>query len=55
MSNDWPLSGLAIFRYVVTILAGNLKSHSSGLSLSLGQIGCSRVLGGYQRVLAFNN
>jgi hypothetical protein len=36
---------LGRFRYVVTILAGILQSHSSVLSLSLGQVGCSRVLG----------
>jgi hypothetical protein len=32
-------------RYVVTILAGNPKSQFGVLSLSLGQVGCSRVLG----------
>jgi hypothetical protein len=37
---------LGRFRYVVTILAGNLKSQSSLLSLSLGQVSCSGVLGG---------
>jgi len=36
---------LGRFRYVITILAGNLKSQFSVLSLSLGQVGCSRVLG----------
>jgi hypothetical protein len=36
---------LGRFRYVVTILSGILKSQSSVLSLSLGQVGCSRVLG----------
>jgi hypothetical protein len=35
------------FREVVTILAGNLKTQSIVLSLSLGQVGCSRVLGCY--------
>jgi hypothetical protein len=35
---------LGHIRLVVTILAGNLKSQSSVLSLSLGQVGCSRVL-----------
>jgi hypothetical protein len=38
---------LGRFRHLVTILAGNLKSQFSVLSLSLGQVGCSRVLGGY--------
>jgi ABC-type spermidine/putrescine transport system permease subunit I len=37
---------LGRFRYVVTILAGILKSQSSVLTLSLGQVGCSRGLGG---------
>jgi hypothetical protein len=37
---------LGYVRLVVTILAGILKSHFSVLSLSLGQVGCSRVLGG---------
>jgi hypothetical protein len=32
-------------RFLVTILAGILKSQSSVLSLSLGQVGCSRGLG----------
>jgi hypothetical protein len=36
---------LGRFRFVVTILAGNLQSHFSVLSLSLGQVGCSRGLG----------
>jgi hypothetical protein len=36
---------LGRFRYVVTILAGNLKPQFNVLSLSLGQVGCSRVLG----------
>jgi hypothetical protein len=36
---------LGRFRYLVTILAGNPESQSSVLSLSLGQVGCSRVLG----------
>jgi hypothetical protein len=32
-------------RFVVTILAANLQLQSGVLSLSLGQVGCSRVLG----------
>jgi hypothetical protein len=32
-------------RLVVTILTGNLELHSSILSLSLGQVSCSGVLG----------
>jgi len=32
-------------RLVVTILTGNLELHSSVLSLSLGQVSCSGVLG----------
>jgi hypothetical protein len=32
-------------RYIVTILAGFLKSHFGVHSLSLGQVGCSRGLG----------
>jgi hypothetical protein len=36
---------LGRFRHVVTILAGNLKSQTSVLSLSLGQVSCSGVLG----------
>jgi hypothetical protein len=36
---------LGRIRYVVTILAGILKMHSNVFSLSLGQVGCSRVLG----------
>jgi hypothetical protein len=38
---------LGHFRNLVTILAGNPKSQSSIHSLSLGQVGCSRVLGGF--------
>jgi hypothetical protein len=37
---------LGRFRYAVTILAGYLKPHISVRSQSLGQVGCSRVLGG---------
>jgi hypothetical protein len=37
---------LGRFRYLVTILTGFLKSHFGVLSLSLGQVGCSRGLGG---------
>jgi hypothetical protein len=44
--NGWPLSGLAIFRYADTILAGKLKPHIGVRSLSLGQVSCSGVLGG---------
>jgi hypothetical protein len=36
---------LGHIRYLVTILAGILKPYSNVLSLSLGQVGCSRVLG----------
>jgi hypothetical protein len=36
---------LGHFRYLVTILTGNLKSQSIVLSLSLGHVGCSRGLG----------
>jgi hypothetical protein len=36
---------LGRIRYVVTILAGILKTQSIVLSLSLGQVGCSRGLG----------
>jgi hypothetical protein len=36
---------LGHMRFVDTILTGNLKPQSSVLSLSLGQVGCSRVLG----------
>jgi hypothetical protein len=36
-------------RYVVTILAGILKSQSGVLSLSLGQVGCSRGLGVFRK------
>jgi hypothetical protein len=36
---------LGRFRSPMTILTGNLKSQSSVLSLSLGQVGCSRGLG----------
>jgi hypothetical protein len=32
-------------RFVVTILAGIIKPHFGAHSLSLGQVGCSRVLG----------
>jgi hypothetical protein len=38
---------LGRFRYVITILAGNLQSETGVLSLSLGQVGCSRGLGGH--------
>jgi hypothetical protein len=37
---------LGRFRFVITILAGILKSHFNVHSLSLGQVGCSRGLGG---------
>jgi hypothetical protein len=40
---------LGRFRVVGTILTEILKSHFSVLSLSLGQVGCSRVLGVYFR------
>jgi hypothetical protein len=33
-------------RFAINILTGILKSPSGVLSLSLGQVGCSRVLGG---------
>jgi hypothetical protein len=36
---------LGRFRFVVIILAGKLKPHINVRSLSLGQVGCSRVLG----------
>jgi hypothetical protein len=36
---------LGRFRYIVTILAGILQSYFGVHSLSLGQVGCSRVLG----------
>jgi hypothetical protein len=36
---------LGRFRYLVIILAGNPKSQFGVLSLSLGQVGCSRGLG----------
>jgi hypothetical protein len=36
---------LGHFRYVVTILAVNPKPQFIVLTLSLGQVGCSRVLG----------
>jgi hypothetical protein len=36
---------LGHFRFVVTIFTGNLQSQYTVLSLSLGQVGCSRVLG----------
>jgi hypothetical protein len=36
---------LGHLRYLVTILTGILKSQSGVLTLSLGQVGCSRVLG----------
>jgi hypothetical protein len=36
---------LGRLRFVVIILAGNLKSQFGVLSLSLGQVGCSRLLG----------
>jgi hypothetical protein len=36
---------LGRFRFVITILAGILKSHFSVHSLSVGQVGCSRGLG----------
>jgi hypothetical protein len=44
---------LGHFRFVVTILAGFLKSHSSVFPLSLGQVGCSRGLGSI--IIASNN
>jgi hypothetical protein len=34
------------FRFLITILAVNYKSQFGVHSLSLGQVGCSRVLGG---------
>jgi hypothetical protein len=37
---------LGRLRFVVTILAGKLKPHIGVHSLSLGQVSCSRVLGG---------
>jgi hypothetical protein len=36
-----------LFRDADTILAGKLQSMSSVFSLSLSQVGCSRVLGGF--------
>jgi hypothetical protein len=36
---------LGHFRVLVTILAGKYKSKINVFSLSLGQVGCSRVLG----------
>ena len=38
---------LGHFRFSVTILAGILKLQLNVFSLSVGQVGCSRVLGGY--------
>jgi hypothetical protein len=38
---------LGRFRFVITILAGILESHFSVHFLSLGQVGCSRGLGGF--------
>jgi len=38
---------LGRFRYLITILAGFLKPQFSVLSLSLGQVSCSRGLGGF--------
>jgi hypothetical protein len=37
---------LGRLRFVVTILAGNLKTQLSVRSLSLGQVACSHMLGG---------
>ena len=37
---------LGRLRFVVTILAGKLKPHFGVRSLSLGQVSCSRGLGG---------
>jgi hypothetical protein len=45
---------LGYFRYVVTILAGNLESQYSVLSFSLGQVGCSRVLGDCFSLILFH-
>jgi hypothetical protein len=42
---------LGRFRNQVIILAGNQQSQSSVLSLSLGQVGCSRVLGMFKECL----
>jgi hypothetical protein len=38
---------LGRLRYVVSILAGILKTHSNVRSRSLGQVACSHVLGKY--------
>jgi hypothetical protein len=38
---------LGHFRLVVIILAGNQKPHSNVFSLSIGQVACSHVLGGF--------
>jgi hypothetical protein len=37
--NGWRLSRLAVFRYVVHILAGNLQLQFDVRPLSLGQVG----------------
>jgi hypothetical protein len=39
---EW--GALGRFRFIVTILAGFLKPYFGVHSLSLGQVGCSRVL-----------
>jgi hypothetical protein len=43
--NVWRLSCLADIRYLVIILTGILYSRFGVRALSLGQVGCSRVLG----------
>jgi hypothetical protein len=45
MAQRLVAQALGHIRVPVTILAGNLKSLSSVLSLSLGQVACSHVLG----------
>jgi hypothetical protein len=46
---------LAVFRIVMTILAGFLKPKSSVRSMSLGQVSYSRVLGVYKLVRSLIN
>jgi hypothetical protein len=41
---------LGCFRVAITILAGNLKTISNVFSISLGQVGCSRLLGIYKNI-----
>jgi hypothetical protein len=43
------------FRFVAIILAGFLQLHSSVFSLSLGQVGCSRVLGVFNRLTVYSH